>query len=169
MKETIGKLRWSLVPYESLEEVVRVLEFGAAKYSPDNWKTVEPKAYLDAVQRHLVEIMKHGIHARDAESGLHHAAHMTTDALFLVWFSLQEKEEPKEPPKFIVRYKNRYGGIRYIRKVELDDGDEESWLCRMSKNARRFDTHEEAEAAAPVGAPTDTDGAWTTQIIEAKK
>ncbi len=161
MKETLGKLRWSLVPYESLEEVVRVLEFGAAKYSPDNWKTVEPKAYLDAVQRHIVEIMKHGIHARDAESGLHHAAHMTTDALFLVWFALRENadlETPPPPPMFVVQYTNRYGGIRYIHE---NAGE----LCRLRTNARRFSTREAAETAASTGHPTDGD-AWASTILE---
>ena len=30
------KLKWSLVDFESLEEMVKVLEFGAEKYEPDN-------------------------------------------------------------------------------------------------------------------------------------
>jgi len=38
LRYNTGKLRWSLVHYRSLEPMVRVLEFGATKYSPDNWK-----------------------------------------------------------------------------------------------------------------------------------
>ena len=33
-----GKLQWSMVDFKSLEDMVRVLEFGAKKYSRDNWK-----------------------------------------------------------------------------------------------------------------------------------
>ena len=37
-----GKLRWTLVPWVALEQVVRVLEVGAAEYGDDNWQLVEP-------------------------------------------------------------------------------------------------------------------------------
>lgn len=33
-----GKPKWSLIPFSALEPMVRVLEFGANKYSPNNWK-----------------------------------------------------------------------------------------------------------------------------------
>ena len=32
-----GKLDWSLVPFKSLEGMVKVLMFGEQKYSRDNW------------------------------------------------------------------------------------------------------------------------------------
>ena len=35
------KLQWSLMPWDALEETVRVLMYGAKKYpEPDNWKRV---------------------------------------------------------------------------------------------------------------------------------
>ena len=33
-KNDQGKLRWSLVPWDGLEGVVKVLDYGAAKYPP---------------------------------------------------------------------------------------------------------------------------------------
>lgn len=33
-----GKLKWTLVDYNALEPLVEVLEFGAKKYSSNNWK-----------------------------------------------------------------------------------------------------------------------------------
>ncbi len=40
-KYDTGKPDYSLLPFEALEQVVRVLDFGAAKYGRDNWKRVE--------------------------------------------------------------------------------------------------------------------------------
>jgi len=49
------KRKWSLIPFDALEEVVEILEFGAKKYAKDNWKYVEPKQrYTDAAFRHLI-------------------------------------------------------------------------------------------------------------------
>ena len=38
IKYDSGKLRWTLLPFRELEEVVKVLEKGAVKYDFDNWK-----------------------------------------------------------------------------------------------------------------------------------
>ena len=48
-----GKPDYSLLPFNALEEVVRVLTYGAAKYSRDNWKLVEPhkERYVAAALR----------------------------------------------------------------------------------------------------------------------
>ncbi|NLA84833.1 MAG: hypothetical protein GX854_09995 [Clostridiales bacterium] len=35
------KLRYDLFPVEALEEITKVLTYGAAKYSPDNWRKKE--------------------------------------------------------------------------------------------------------------------------------
>jgi hypothetical protein len=67
-----------------------VLEYGARKYAPDGWKGV-PDArarYADALLRHFSAWLD-GERA-DPESGLPHAAHVATNALFLLWFELGE-------------------------------------------------------------------------------
>ncbi|HKE56465.1 MAG TPA: dATP/dGTP diphosphohydrolase domain-containing protein [Pyrinomonadaceae bacterium] len=38
VKKDLGKLRWSLLPWDALEEVVKVLMFGASKYADRNWE-----------------------------------------------------------------------------------------------------------------------------------
>jgi hypothetical protein len=78
------KLRWSLVPWREMEEVVRVLEVGAKKYAPDNWKRVSPKTrYWNAAMRHMVEWAK-GVR-RDKDDDLHPLAHAICCLLFLMW------------------------------------------------------------------------------------
>ena len=50
-----GKLQYGLLPPHSLNDVVKVLTFGAQKYEIDNWKRV-PEAkrrYFDAANRHI--------------------------------------------------------------------------------------------------------------------
>ena len=50
------KPRWGLLPLLPVQEIVKVLTFGAHKYEDDNWQHV-PDAkvrYYDALQRHLV-------------------------------------------------------------------------------------------------------------------
>lgn len=84
-KKDAGKLRWSLLPIDALEEVVKVLEFGASKYGPNQWRELpefEWVRILDALERHLNKL-KRGID-RDDESGLLEAAHMTCNALFIL-------------------------------------------------------------------------------------
>ncbi|MFN9899957.1 MAG: dATP/dGTP diphosphohydrolase domain-containing protein, partial [bacterium] len=52
-----AKLRWSLLPLRAVEDVVKVLEFGARKYAPDNWMKVPDarERYWDAAMRHMIE------------------------------------------------------------------------------------------------------------------
>lgn len=89
-KDDDGKLRWSLMPYDQLETILKVLEFGTDKYGIDNWKKVyaaKPR-YLNAAMRHLVARMKG--HINDEESGLPHLAHCVCCLLFLLWFDDNE-------------------------------------------------------------------------------
>jgi len=50
-----GKLRMSLLPASALNEILSVLEFGAQKYAPDNWRKVDNlrERYFNAAHRHL--------------------------------------------------------------------------------------------------------------------
>lgn len=76
-----GKPDYTLLPFEALEDTVKVLGFGAVKYGRDNWQKVERQRYVAASFRHLVAIAKG--EEFDEESGLTHAAHLTCCALFL--------------------------------------------------------------------------------------
>lgn len=88
-KDDQGKLRWTLLPWVSVSQIVRVLEFGAEKYAPGNWKKVSNPVdrYADALLRHVIA-WTNG-EKLDPESGHHHLAHAGCCVLFLLWFDHQ--------------------------------------------------------------------------------
>ena len=91
IKYDTGKLRYDLIPVESVEEVVKVITYGAVKYKPNNWQHVEnyKDRYYAACQRHLVE-WKKGIKI-DGESGLRHLAHAACCIIFILYLELKEE------------------------------------------------------------------------------
>lgn len=88
-KYDTGKPDYTLLPWDAVEEIVKVLDFGARKYARDNWKHVEgaETRYLAAALRHITA------HARgekdDPETGISHLAHAGCCILFLL--SLEKK------------------------------------------------------------------------------
>jgi len=92
IKYDAAKKRWSLLPLQEVEDIVAVLEFGAQKYSPDNWKFV-PNAkqrYFDAMIRHMMAWW--GGEKDDQESGMRHLAHAGCCLLFLMWLDRNDEE-----------------------------------------------------------------------------
>lgn len=86
VKNDEGKLQWSLMPFEQLEDTVRVLMKGAKKYSRDNWKKCDDvNRYKDALMRHVTAYIKG--EEKDPEDNLPHLAHAICNCLFLQWFS----------------------------------------------------------------------------------
>lgn len=95
IKADSGKLQWSLMPFEELKDVVRVLMFGAEKYNPDNWKKCDDtKRYKDALIRHVISYVIGD--EKDEESGLSHLAHVVCNCLFLMWFDKQKENKENE-------------------------------------------------------------------------
>jgi hypothetical protein len=78
-----GKLEYGLIPPLALEEMVKVLTFGAQKYERDNWKHVDDakRRYFDAMQRHIWAWKQD--EQIDPESGIHHLAHAMCCIFFL--------------------------------------------------------------------------------------
>ncbi len=96
VKYDAGKPDWSLLPYRELEDVVRVLTYGAKKYpSPDNWKRVDnaKPRYLAAMMRHVTARIRGEM--MDPETGLPHLAHAMCCLLFWMWHD-KENSEIKE-------------------------------------------------------------------------
>jgi len=95
-KYDTNKIRMDLLPFEALEAVAEVLTFGAKKYADNGWQKVEnaDARYRAAMLRHFCADQKG--EKRDPESGLLHAAHLATNALFILWFELQ-KEKVNDP------------------------------------------------------------------------
>jgi hypothetical protein len=85
MKFDNAKHRWSLLPSGTVQQIIAVLEFGAAKYKENNWQHVDrgPERYYDALMRH-VHAWRDG-EKNDSESGLHHLAHAGCCLLFMLW------------------------------------------------------------------------------------
>lgn len=79
------KPKWNLLPWSEVEDVVKVLTFGAKKYAPDNWKFVDDanNRYMDAAMRHLVAHQQG--EQRDYESNESHIAHAICCLLFMLW------------------------------------------------------------------------------------
>lgn len=80
-----GKARFDLLPFEALEEVAKVMAFGATKYQDHNWRGgfifSRPAA---AALRHLTSWLRG--EENDPESGLSHLAHCACCVLFLLTF-----------------------------------------------------------------------------------
>lgn len=91
LKYDTEKTMWNLLPLSVLSGVAQVLTFGAKKYSPNNWKKVEPKKYYSAMIRHL-ESLANG-EENDDESKLHHAYHFCCNAIFITWFLIKKDKE----------------------------------------------------------------------------
>ncbi len=85
IKYDSGKPRLDLIPLESLSGVAAVFEYGANKYSKDNWKNgLEYSRLLGATLRHLAAWQSG--QDLDEESGLSHLDHAITSLLFINYY-----------------------------------------------------------------------------------
>ena len=82
-KADAGKAQLSLVPRRIIWDIAAVRMYGNKKYhDPENWRTVEPQRYRDAMFRHMLAYLDDpgGV---DEESGLPHLWHLCCNAAFL--------------------------------------------------------------------------------------
>jgi hypothetical protein len=91
MKHDSGKPDYSLVPFGALDEVVKVLTYGAKKYDRFNWENVDALRYQAAALRHISAYMQG--EKFDPETGINHMAHAVCSLLFLTQFDLNEKDD----------------------------------------------------------------------------
>lgn len=79
-----AKARWDLLPWRATSEVVDVLTYGARKYAPENWRSVDGWRwrYHAAAVRHIAAWALG--ERTDSESGAHHLAHAACCLLFLI-------------------------------------------------------------------------------------
>lgn len=90
----VGKIKWTLVHFKSISGLARVLEFGAKKYSKDNWKIgLDKEEILDSLTRHLAALIDGEI--CDEESLLPHIDHIMANAMFYSYFQNKNKEKEK--------------------------------------------------------------------------
>jgi uncharacterized DUF497 family protein len=91
LRHNKGKPKWSLVPQSALLPMVEVLEFGAKKYQPNQWKKgLSITEVCESLKRHLDAFMES--EDNDSESGLSHIGHIQCNAMFLAWLMKNKKE-----------------------------------------------------------------------------
>jgi hypothetical protein len=92
-----GKLPYELLPDDAIEEVVKVLQFGAKKYAPRNWeKGIVFSRLYGAIRRHGVAWFKG--EDNDPETGISHLAHLATEALFALAFAIRKTKNVDDRP-----------------------------------------------------------------------
>jgi len=90
------KLRYDLLPPELLEEVARVLAFGAEKYSARNWELgMQWSRPFGAMMRHMWAWW--GGEDKDPETGYSHLAHAACCIAFLVAYERGNAGEDDRP------------------------------------------------------------------------
>jgi hypothetical protein len=101
LKHDQGKPRPSLLPFRALARVVDVLEYGARKYAPGNWRRCEDMVrYDDAALRHLLAHM--GGEWLDPGTKLPHLAHAICCLMFRLELTevrraAQAEDEEEDP------------------------------------------------------------------------
>lgn len=85
VKHDDGKLPLELLPTDALEEVAKVLQFGAAKYGRRNWeKGIAFSRLVGALLRHTFSWLRG--ETNDKETGYSHMAHAACECLFILAF-----------------------------------------------------------------------------------
>jgi len=82
-KHDSDKPRYDLLPPIAIDLMAQVMTFGAKKYKPEGWRTVD-----NAIQRYQAALLRHSFamlrgEVLDPESGLPHAAHVMCCAAFI--------------------------------------------------------------------------------------
>lgn len=93
------KDRWDLLPMRELQDVIKVVTYGAKKYAANNWVDVEEarERYYAAAQRHIVAWWLG--ESVDSDTGLPHLAHAVCDLLFLLGFSAGDAADIRQRRK----------------------------------------------------------------------
>jgi len=83
-----GKPRYSLLPPNALEEVVKVLTFGSNKYEDFNWMNLDNPndRFFSAASRHMWAWQKG--EKLDSETGYNHLASAITNLMFILELEL---------------------------------------------------------------------------------
>jgi Domain of unknown function (DUF5664) len=89
IRDSDGKTRWDLLPYDALDEIAKVLTDGANQYGDRNWEKGFPwTAVFASLMRHTSAWML----GEDIcpKSGRPHLAHAGCNVLFLLTFYLRK-------------------------------------------------------------------------------
>lgn len=88
VKFDAGKLRWSLLPWEAITGVLRIIEYGAIKYAPRNWERgLDWSRCYDAAMRHIDAWWRR--EENDPDTGMSHLWHAATNIIFLITYQIR--------------------------------------------------------------------------------
>jgi hypothetical protein len=100
-KNQEGKPEWAVLPWEALEHVVRVFEYGASPEKYKNPYTYRPgitfSKLFSASIRHLIAWWKGEDYAPD--SGCHHLAHVCANCLMLLAMTDKKQFDNRDKEK----------------------------------------------------------------------
>ena len=111
----------------ALLRVAEVTTFGANKYTPNGWESVEggQERYLDAEARHFLQGF---IEPRDPQTNIEHLAHEAWNALARLELALREKDKvmpvvrvsgPAGPTPSLQEYAQRFANVVGQRKDDM--------------------------------------------------
>lgn len=119
LKFDTGKPPMNLLDRHALEEIGRVLAFGAVKYGPEQWRGgIRYSRLIAAAMRHLTAY--NSGEDTDPETGLSHMAHLGCCVMFLLWM---EKHRPDLDDRWRPTH-NTMTRSKVI--VGIDEGEDET-------------------------------------------
>lgn len=126
-KDDEGKLRYDLLPVGPLETLVAVYNFGAKRYSDNNWrKGISWGRIFGAINRHLWAFWRG--EDLDKESGLPHLAHAA-------WGCLTLMEYMKNRPDLDDRWSTTSQLKRFIGSVKATIEEDYYKAIQNQRNA----------------------------------
>jgi hypothetical protein len=89
-KDDSGKLPYELLPFSVIDDIVKVQQFGAKKYGPNNWQKVKngKRRYIAAALRHISQFQQ-GERNDIGDSNLPHLAHALCSLMYAHWIDQQ--------------------------------------------------------------------------------
>lgn len=91
LKFDAGKPPMELLDRYAMEEIAKVLQFGASKYGRDNWRNdIQVSRLIGAALRHIYAYADGEVF--DPESGLPHLAHAGCCVMFCLWMHANRPE-----------------------------------------------------------------------------
>lgn len=86
-----GKLPWNLMPPESIEQILEILDFGSKKYAAWNWaKGISYSRLFAATMRHMWAWYRG--EENDPETSKSHLAHASCCIVFLLYFTKHRQD-----------------------------------------------------------------------------
>lgn len=99
IKNDQNKDRWDLLPYDAIEQIVKVFTHGATRYSDRNWEHgISYSRLFAALQRHLTAFYQHH-EDNDPEWNLSHLAHAGCCLTMLLAEHLRGMKQFDDRPK----------------------------------------------------------------------